>query len=78
MSLPLAILALALVGLIVGTSFVIGGPILAVPILLLLPGPFVALSTLRRQRRLREMRRFREQAQAHKTPFTPEDRRTVV
>ena len=78
MGVPVIVLIVTLVGLVVGASVVLGAPILAIPILLLLPGPFVTLSAARKQIRQRKIKRFREQAQAHKTDFRPADKQTLV
>jgi len=78
MGLPIVILIVAVVGLIVGGTFVLGAPIFAVPILLLLPGPFVMLGAARNQARQRRIKNFRRSAKAKKTDFRPADRETIV
>ena len=78
MSIPLIIVALLVVSVVVGAAFVFGSPILAVPILLLLPGPIFMLAAMKRQMRQRQIARFREQARAQKSDFDARDERTLV
>ncbi len=68
---------LLLGALVVGTASVLGAPILAIPIILLLPGPIIMLELLRRQLRQRQIARFREEARAKKTEFDAADKRTL-
>ena len=76
---PPAVIAIAFVfAVIVGFSFVLGAPIVGVPFLLLAIGAFGAGDVLRRQRRARNIKRFRAQAAAQRTDFTAQDRRTQV
>ena len=63
--------------LVVGIMTVFGAPILAIPIILLLPGPIITLEFLRRQMRARQIKRFREGAQARKTHFDAQDQQTL-
>lgn len=78
MSIPLIILGLLAVSIVFGAAFVLGSPILAIPILLLLPGPIFMLAAMKRQKRARQISRFREQAKAQKTDFDARDERTLV
>jgi hypothetical protein len=73
-----AIVLLVVAGIVVGGTFVVGAPVLAIPLLLLLPGPVFAAGMLRRQASRRRVARFREQAQAQKTEFDARDERTLV
>ncbi len=66
-----------LASLVIGIMTVLGAPILAIPIILLLPGPIITLEYLRRQRRARQIRQFRESARARKTRFDAQDRETL-
>lgn len=68
---------LILSGLILGAASVLGTPILAVPIILLLPGPLIVLETLRRQLRQRQIARFRHEARVQKIDFDERDRETL-
>jgi Flp pilus assembly protein TadB len=68
----------ALAALVLGIMTVgFGAPILAVPIILLLPGPIITLELVRRQLRSRQIKRFREGARTHKTRFSAQDRETL-
>lgn len=78
MPVALVILVLLLAALVIGGTFVLGAPILAIPILLLLPGPFVTLAFTKRQLQQRKIARFREQARAQKTSFDARDEQTLV
>ncbi|HEV2075650.1 MAG TPA: hypothetical protein VGR10_05385 [Thermoleophilaceae bacterium] len=74
--------ALLIVGLVATLVVAImtvgfGAPILAVPIILLLPGPIITLEYLRRQKRAHDIKRFRESARASKTHFDAQDRETL-
>jgi Flp pilus assembly protein TadB len=66
-----------LAALVVGIMTVVGAPLLAIPIILLLPGPIVMAEVLRRQHRARQIKRFREDAQARKIGFDAQDRETL-
>lgn len=68
---------LVLAALVVGIGSVLGAPILAIPIILLLPGPVIMLEVMRRQLRQRQIKRFRESAQTRKTRFDAKDRETL-
>jgi Flp pilus assembly protein TadB len=66
-----------LAALVVGIMTVLGAPLLAIPIILLLPGPIVTLEVLRRQYRSRQIKRFRDDARARKVGFDAQDRETL-
>lgn len=67
-----------LAALVIGVMTVgFGAPFLAIPIILLLPGPIITLEVLRRQYRARQIRRFREDARARKVGFDSQDRETL-
>lgn len=63
--------------LVIGAMFVLGTPLLAIPIILLLPGPFVMLELLRRQSSRYKVARFRESARPTSSNFDAQDRRTL-
>ena len=80
---PAAVIVFLFLALGVGTVFVVGAPVFAIPIFLLLALGAVATlvmgrTVLRRQGQYRRMRRFRSQARAEPAPVTAEDRRTLV
>ena len=68
---------LVLAALVVGVASVMGAPFLAIPIILMLPGPLIMLEVFRRQLRQRQIRQFREAARARKTDFDAQDRETL-
>ena len=71
------LIVLILAALVVGIATVFGAPVLAIPIILLLPGPIIGLELFRRQMRARRIKRFRESARARKTTFDAQDRQTL-
>lgn len=66
-----------LAALVIGIMTVFGAPLLAIPIILLLPGPIITLEVLRRQYRARQIKRFRDDAQARRIGFDAQDRETL-
>ena len=80
MPIPAVIALLVVGGLAIGAAFVFGGLpiILIIPILLLLPGPFVTAGFMKRQLQRRKIATFRRQAQAHQTSFDARDEQTLV
>lgn len=67
-----------LAALVLGVMTVgFGAPFLAIPIILLLPGPIITFEFLRRQHRARQIKRFRDDARARKIGFTAKDRETL-
>ncbi len=75
---PVTVSAAALVLGVVVAGAVFGSPLLAVPFVALGIAAALGLQLLRRQRRARDMRRFRQEAAPQQTEFTAEDRRTQV
>jgi ABC-type uncharacterized transport system YnjBCD ATPase subunit len=71
------IVVLILSALVVGAAFVLGTPLLAIPIILLLPGPFVTLEMLRRQSSRRKVAVFRRSAVPTSARFDAQDRETL-
>jgi Sec-independent protein secretion pathway component TatC len=74
----IAIIALILVGALVGTALNFGGIVLAVPLVLLFIGAIIGKETIERQQRIMRMKRFRREARAQKIAFDATDRKTVV
>ena len=67
----------------IASVLVVGAPVFAIPILVVLAamiagGLISGRSVIRRQAQYRRMRSFRSQAKAQRVPTTAEDRRTVV
>lgn len=80
---PAVVIVVLFIALALGSVFVWGAPILAIPtfvvVALVIVGALAAGRTvLRRQGQYRRMRAFRKQARAQPEPITAEDRRTVV
>jgi uncharacterized membrane protein len=73
-----AIIALILVGALVGTALNFGGIVLGVPLALLFIGAILGKETMQRQQRIIRMKRFRREARTRKVEFDATDRRTVV
>jgi hypothetical protein len=78
MYLALAIVAVALVGAILGTALNFMGVFLAIPLAFIVILFAVTREQMARQRRVRQLHRFREAARARQTDFTPADKRTMV
>jgi uncharacterized membrane protein len=74
----ITILALLVVGALVGSAINFGGVVLGVPIVLLFIGAIIGKETMERQQRIMRMKRFRREARAQKIAFDSSDRRTVV
>jgi len=72
------IIAILLIGLIVGATVNFVALFVAIPVVLLFLGAVVGKEGLDRQRRILQMKRFRNDARARKTEFTPTDRRTLI
>lgn len=75
---PVVAVAVAFVLAIAVAGSVFFSPLFAVPFVLLGIAATLGLQVVRRQRRARDMREFRQQAAPQQTDFTAEDRRTQV
>ena len=78
MGIAFAILALLIVGALVGSALNFGGIVLGVPIVFLFIGALIGKETMQRQQRILQMKKFRRDARAQKIEFTEADKRTVV
>jgi Sec-independent protein secretion pathway component TatC len=78
MGIAFAIIALLVVGALVGSALNFGGIILGVPLVLLFIGALIGRETMERQQRVLQMKRFRRDARAQKIDFDATDKRTVV
>ena len=78
MGIALAILALLVVGGLVGSALNFMSVFLGIPLVLLFIGAIIGKETMERQQQIMRMKRFRREAQAQKVQFDPVDRRTVV
>ena len=68
--------AALVVSVSIGFAFVIGSPIIGVPVALLGIALFGAGEFMRRQRRITSMQKFRQEAASQKAEFTARDRET--
>jgi hypothetical protein len=78
MAVAAPILAILLIGAIVGAVVNPVGIIVAVPLALIFIGAVVGKEALARQQRILQMKRFRRSARARKTDFTATDKRTLI
>ena len=78
MGIAFAIVALLVLGAIVGSLINFGSLFLGIPLALLFIGAVIGKEGMDRQRRILQMKRFRNSARAQKVDFTPEDKRTMV
>ena len=77
MGIAFAILALLVVGAILGSAINFGGIILGVPLVLLFVGAIIGRETIARQQRILRMKRFRRDARTRRVDFQPPDKRTL-
>jgi hypothetical protein len=78
MPIAIAIIALLIVGAVVGSLINFGSIFLGIPLVFIFLNVVVGKEALDRQRRIGQMKRFRNSARAQKVDFTPEDKRTVI
>jgi hypothetical protein len=78
MAIAITIVALLIVGGILGSVINFGSIFLGIPLVFLFIGAVVTKEGMDRQSRIMQMKRFRKSAQAQKVDFTPEDKRTMV
>jgi uncharacterized integral membrane protein len=78
MQIAIAIIAILIVGAIVGSTLNFAGLFLGIPIVLIFLGAVVGKEGLDRQRKVTQMKRFRRDARAKKVEFSEADKRTMV
>jgi uncharacterized membrane protein len=78
MPIAIAIVALLIVGAIVGSAINFGSLFLGIPFVFLFIGAIVTKEGMDRQSRIMAMKRFRNSARTQKTDFSPEDKRTMI
>ena len=78
MPIAITILILLIVGAFLGSAINFGSAFLGIPLVLIFVGAVVGKEGMDRQRRIMQMKRFRNSARAQKVDFTPEDKRTVI
>jgi hypothetical protein len=78
MPIALAILALVIFSLVIGSLLNFTFLFLAVPLILIFFGVMLGTEALSRQRRIWQMKRFRRSAKARKVEFDDDDRKTIA
>jgi uncharacterized integral membrane protein len=78
MQIAIVILAILIVGAIAGSALNFAGVFLGIPIVLIFIGMIVGKEGLDRQRKVMQMKRFRNDAKARKVEFSEADKRTMV
>ena len=78
MGIALAILALLVVGGLVGSALNFMSVFLGIPLVLLFIGAIIGKETMERQQRILRLKRFRRDAAARKIEFGPADKRTLA
>jgi uncharacterized transporter YbjL len=78
MQIAFAIVALLVLGAIVGSLINFGSIFLGIPLAFLFIGLVIGKEGFNRQRRILQMKRFRKEAMAQQVDFSPEDKRTLV
>ena len=78
MQVAVAIVGLVIIGAVVGSLINFGSIFLGIPLALIFIGAVIGKETMDRQRRILQMKRFRNSARAQRVDFTPEDRRTLL
>ena len=78
MQIAVAIVGLLLIGAIVGSLINFGSIFLGIPLVFIFIGVVIGKEGFDRQRRIQQMKRFRNSARAQQVDFTPEDKRTLV
>ena len=78
MQIAAVILIILVVGAIVGSTLNFAGLVLGIPIVLIFIGLIVGKEGLDRQRKVMQMKRFRNDARTRKVEFSEADKRTMV
>jgi Sec-independent protein secretion pathway component TatC len=78
MQIAFVILALLIVGALVGSALNFAGIFLGIPFVLIFVGVLVMSEGFARQRKVLQMKRFRRDAAAKKVDFSEADKRTLV
>lgn len=78
MQLAIIILAILIVGAIVGSTLNFAGVFFGIPFVLIVIGVVIGKEFLARQRKIMQMKRFRRDARAQKFELSEADKRTTV
>jgi hypothetical protein len=78
MQVAVAIVGLLIIGAVAGSLINFGSIFLGIPLALIFIGMVIGKEGYDRQRRILQMKRFRNSARTRKVDFTPDDKRTMV
>ena len=78
MQIAFTIVGLLVIGAVVGSLINFGSIFLGIPLAFMFIGLVVGKEGFDRQRRIQQMKRYRNSARAQKADFTAEDKRTLV
>jgi ABC-type uncharacterized transport system permease subunit len=78
MGIAISILVILVIGAIVGSTLNFAGVFLGIPIVLIFIGAVIGKEEIERQRKVLQMKRFRNDARAKKVDFSEADKRTMV
>ena len=78
MQIAIPILILLIGGAFLGSAINFGSAFLGIPLVLLFVGALVGKEGMDRQRRIMQMKRFRNSAKAQKVDWSAEDKRTMI
>ncbi len=78
MGIAITIIALILVGGVIGTALNFGAPFLGIPLALLFIGAIIGKEQMARQNQILRIKRFRRDARAQQVKFDATDKRTLV
>ena len=78
MGIAITIIALIIVGGLIGTALNFMAPFLGIPIALLFIGAIIGKEQMARQNQILRMKRFRREARAQQVKFDATDKRTLV
>jgi uncharacterized membrane protein len=78
MQIAIVILAILIVGAIAGSALNFAGVFLGIPIVLIFIGLIIGKEGMERQRKVMQMKRFRNDSKTKKIDFSEADKRTMV
>jgi hypothetical protein len=78
MKIAITIVALLVIGAVVGLLIDFGSVFLGIPLALMFIGAVVTKEGLDRQLRIMQMKRFRNSVRAHELDLEPDDKRTMI
>jgi hypothetical protein len=78
MQIAIPIVILLVVGAFIGSAINFGSAFLGIPLALIFIGAVIGKEGLDRQRRIMQMKRFRNSARAQKVDWSAEDKRTMI